>query len=300
MGLLDSARGSVMQIRDFSIMPAVTTTARALRQTIRSTNSHQCPDAAAAMAFDFVFALFPGILVVTGFLSILEISVEDFARLVADLGIVAPGPLAGIVTENMQHVLDSSESFFFIGILGVLWPASASMSTTMNALNRAYEADESRSFWSRRILSIILILTMGVIMVFLFNLIAFSEQVEHWLRVNWLLSTQMPSLAGLVRRVAGTVGALVVAAVIYRIGPNVSQRWLDVLPGSLLFFGLWSLIAAGFGYFVGHFGYYHSVHGLLAGVILLLLSAYLVAFTLLLGGELNASLIKVKTSSRAS
>ena len=289
-----------MRLRDLSMSGLAAALGHALRQTLRSTYRHQCPDAAAAMAFDFVFALFPGILVLTGFLSLLDISVEDFAQLVADLGIVAPGPLAGIVTDNVQHVVRSSESLFFIGILGVLWPASASMSTTMNALNRAHDADESRSFWSRRILSIILILTMGIVMVFLFNLIAFSQQVEHWLRVNWSLSTQMPSLAGLVRRTAGTVGALVVAALIYRIGPNVRQRWLDVLPGSFLFLGLWSLIAAGFGYFVGHFGYYNLIHGLLYGVILLLLSAYLVAFTLLLGGELNASLMKLKLSNRAS
>ena len=252
------------------------------------------------MAFDFVFALFPGILVVTTLLSVLDISVQDFAQLVSDLGIIVPGHLGGIVTDNVQHVLESSESLFFNGILGVLWPASASMSTTMNALNRAYETEESRSFWSRRILSIILILTMGIVMVFLFNLIAFSEQVEHWLRLHWLSSTQMPSLAGLARRTAGVVGALVVAAVIYRIGPNVNQRWVDVLPGSVLFLLLWTLIAAGFGYFVGqNLGYYNFLHGLLYGVILLLLSAYLVAFILLLGGELNANLVKRKLSQRA-
>lgn len=273
---------------------------RILRQTIRSAYQHECPDAAAAMAFDFVFALFPGILVVTTLLSVLDISVQDFAQLVSDLGIIVPGHLGGIVTDNVQHVLESSESLFFIGILGVLWPASASMSTTMNALNRAYETEESRSFWSRRILSIILILTMGIVMVFLFNLIAFSEQVEHWLRLHWLSSTQMPSLAGLARRTAGVVGALVVAAVIYRIGPNVNQRWVDVLPGSVLFLLLWTLIAAGFGYFVGQdLGYYNFLHGLLYGVILLLLSAYLVAFILLLGGELNANLVKRKLSQRA-
>jgi len=68
---------------------------------------------------------------------------------------------------------------------------------------------------------------------------------------------------------------------------------MDILPGSFLFLALWSLIAAAFGYFIGHdFGYYESIHGLLYGVILLLLSAYLVAFTLLLGGELNANLAK--------
>jgi len=282
---------------DVSSSPSPSRWYSVLRQTVCTAYQHQCPDAAAAMAFDFVFALFPGILVVVGFLSLLDISVEDFAQLVTDLGIVVPGPMGGIVTDNVQQLMSSSDSLFYLGILIVLLPASASMSTTMNALNRAYQVDESRSFWFRRILSIILILAMGIVMVFLFNLIAFSEQVEHWLRLNWLLSTQMPSLAGLVRRVAGVVGGLLVAVVIYRFGPNVRQRWLDVLPGSFLFLTLWSLIATAFGYFVRqNLGYYNLIHGLLYGVILLLLSAYLIAFTLLLGGELNANLVKSKNS----
>ena len=51
-----------------------------------------------------------------------------------------------------------------------------------------------------------------------------------------------------------------------------------------------TVIAGGFGYYVRSFGYYSVVYGVLWGVIVLLLSAYLVAFFLLLGGELGFAL----------
>lgn len=257
--------------------------------TARSTYAHSCQEAAASMAFDFVFAIFPGLLVLTALLGILEIQLDAFGRLFRDLGLVVPGPVASIFEANIRHV--SSRSLFFLGIAGVVWPASASMSTTMTALSRAYRARETRGFWLRRGLSLVWVISLGLSLVILFNLSAFSDQVEAWLILHW---SMWDALAGLLRRAIGILGTLAVAAAIYRVAPNVRQQWVDVLPGSLLFLCLWTLIAGGFGYFVHNFGYYNFIYGVLGGVIVLLLSAYFVAFTLLLGGELNGNLLRAR------
>jgi membrane protein len=162
----------------------------------------------------------------------------------------------------------------------------------MSALNRAYDTTEQRSFWHRRILSVVLVVSLGMSLVFLFNLIVFSEQIEAWLRSQWDFTRDVPSLVGISRSMAGIFGTVMVTACIYRIAPNLRQRWIDVLPGSVLFFVLWTFIAGGFKYYVQSFSYYNVVSGVLGGVIVLLLSAYLVAFTLLLGGELNGALFR--------
>ena len=209
---------------------------RAVRNMIEAAYRHNCTDAAAAMAFDFVFAIFPGILVLTGLLGVLSITPDAFIRMLDTLNIVIPGPLLVDVEENIQHLWESSHSLFFIGILGVIWPASASMSTTMSALNRAYEVEEERPFWKRRVLSIILVISFGLSLIFLFNLIVFSEPVESWLQVHWTFYRHFPSLAGTLGQMGGILGTIGVVASIYRLVPVVKQNWLDVLPGSLLFF----------------------------------------------------------------
>ena len=262
------------------------------RDTMSAAYRHDCTDAAAAMAFDFVFAVFPGILILTTLLGIMHISPEDFNRVFEDLGIIIPAHFLTIVEDNIKFLSSSSQSLFFIGILGVIWPASASMSTTMTALNRAYGVAEQRSFWQRRILSIVLVVGVGFSLIFLFNLIVFSEQIEGWLRSKWDFPRHFPSLVAQMRRTTGLIGAVVVAAGIYRVIPSVRQNWLGVLPGSLLFFSLWTFIASGFKYYITSFGYYNIVVGALGAVIVILLSSYLVAFTLLLGGELNAVLYR--------
>lgn len=265
-----------------------------LARTARGAYEHDCADAAAAMAYDFVFAMFPGILVLTALLAALDIPVEAFVGLLHDFGVVVPEPVFDIIKENLQHAAAATQSFVVLGVLGILWPASASMSTTMSALNRAYHTTEDRTIWLRRSMSIVLIISLGLALVVLFNLIVFSEQVDRWLARNWALSMEVPSLAGLLRHTAGVTGALVVSATIYRVAPDVRLGWLDVLPGSLLFLALWTLIAGGFGYYIHNFSYYNFIYGVLGGVIIMLLSAYLVAFTLLLGGELNGVLHRMR------
>lgn len=270
-----------------------------ITRTFRATYQHDCTDAAAAMAFDFVFAVFPGILILTAVLGLMSINPTAFNGTLESLGIVIPGPLLIIVEENIQHLWESSHSLFFIGILGVIWPASASMSTTMSALNRAYGVGELRPFWHRRVLSIVLVIGFGVSLVFFFNLVVFSEQVEGWLAANWDFYRHFPSLAGALRRGGGIVGTIGIVACIYRLVPVVRQGWVDVLPGSLLFFLMWSFITVGFRYYVQNFGYYNVVYGVLGAVIVTLLSSYLVAFILLFGGELNAVLYKMRREGGA-
>ncbi len=255
---------------------------------MRAARTHDCTEAAAAMAFDFVFAVFPAILVLSAFISTFGISPDDFARLLDDLGIVLPVAFIRIVEDNIEHLVESSQRLFLIGAIGIIWPASASMSTTMTALNRALGLVEKRSFWHRRILSLLLVMVFGLSLLALANLIVFSEQIEQWLRGHWSVLASFPSLTSILGRLAGIVGAVMAAACIYRYVPSKRQTWSAVMPGSLLFFMLWTLIVTGFRYYIRSFSYYNLVSGALGVVIVILLSAYLIAFTLLLGGELNA------------
>ena len=93
------------------------------------------------MAFDLVFAIFPFILVLTGFLVITGIPPEVFTQRLTEVGIVIPVPILNAIDENVSHLWNAYQSLFVFGIIGVVFPASASMSTTMSAMNRAYEVE---------------------------------------------------------------------------------------------------------------------------------------------------------------
>ena len=269
--------------------------ARLVATTLRSTRKHDCTDAAAAMAFDFVFAVFPALLILSAFIGAFGIAPEDFSRLLDDLGIVLPMAFIEIVEENIEHLVDSSQSLLFAGVIGVIWSASASMSTTMTALNRALGLRERRSFVQRRILSFVLVFLFGISLFGLSNLVIFSEYIDGLFREQGEYSQETPSVAMFLGKISGILGTLMTAALIYRYVPAVKQDWRAVAPGSILFFVLWTCVVAFFRYYVHSFSYYSLVSGALGVVIVILLSAYFVAFTLLLGGELNAAILRLRS-----
>jgi len=264
----------------------------AIRQTVFRAHKNGFTDSAAAMAFDFVFALFPAVLVLAAFIEAFGLSPDEFALLIDDWGIVLPNPLMQVLEENLRHLVSSSEKLLVLGVVGVLVPASASMSTTMSALNRAVGAKEKRSFWQRRIFSVLIIIFLGLFLVALFNAIVFAEQFENWIRSAIPATQLMPSLVVWMRRLGGMFGVLFAVLVIYRYVPAEQMAWKHLLPGGVFFLMVWSIIALSVRFYLLNFSYYNLVSGALGGAIAILLSAYLIACVLLLGGELNATLLR--------
>ena len=72
------------------------------------------------MAFDFAFAVFPALFVLSAFIGAFGIAPEDFSRLLDYLGIILPLVFIEIVEDNIEHLVDSSQSFVYRIIWGYL------------------------------------------------------------------------------------------------------------------------------------------------------------------------------------
>ncbi|MGY6548705.1 MAG: YihY/virulence factor BrkB family protein [Roseinatronobacter sp.] len=83
--------------------------------------------------------------------------------------------------------------------------------------------------------------------------------------------------------------------VFYRIGPNRSDHAGVVrLPGLALAMGVWITVSVGFSFYLSNFGNYNEIYGSIGAVIALLMWLYLSAYSVLLGGILNATLERVQ------
>ena len=78
--------------------------------------------------------------------------------------------------------------------------------------------------------------------------------------------------------------------VIYYACPAIEREWHWLRPGAVLFILGFAGSSAAFSYYVRRFAAYDKTYGSLGAVIILLLWMYMLAFFLLLGGELNALL----------
>jgi membrane protein len=97
-------------------------------------------------------------------------------------------------------------------------------------------------------------------------------------------------LAGLALRYCLAFAAFVlVAALMYYLGPNRKQRLSQVFPGALLATVLWLLSTLAFGWYVRNIANYNLLYGSIGGGLALLVWMYLMAVIALLGCEFNAA-----------
>jgi membrane protein len=245
---------------------------------------------AAQLAYYFFFSLFPAVLVGIAFASFFPL--EHFVdRMVATLGGVVPGDIIGIVQDQIRKISEGNNGgILTFGVAAALWSSSAALMGLIDALNRAYDIEEGRSWWKVRLLALGLTLALAAFIVIAFALVLVGPTAADYIaRVTglgpvfaWTWKVlQWPLVLALV-----ALGA----AAIYYFAPDAEQEWVWVTPGAVLAAIIWLAASLGFKYYVTQFGTYTETYGTIGGVMVLLLWFYLSGVVFLVGAELNAEI----------
>ena len=243
---------------------------------------------AAGCAFYALLALFPAI---TALVAIYGLVADPaiIEQQISTLGAVMPKEAVDLLNVQAHAVAATGPTKLSWGaalaLLLALYGATSGVKTLFEALNVAYEEDETRSFvrlnltaFAFTVVAVIGVAVMIAMIVGLPTVLDYLPlgQLGEWLvRIgSWVLLFALV-LLGL--------------AVLYRFGPSrapASWRWLT--PGSLLATTLWLAASVAFSLYVGKFAAYNQTYGTLGGVVVLLMWLYISAFVILLGAELNA------------
>jgi membrane protein len=245
---------------------------------------------AAGCGFYALLALFPAITALVAIYGIVA-DPNTIEQQVSALSAVVPPAAVELIGTQALAVAATGATRLTCGaaiaLLLALYSATSGMKTLFQALNIAYEEEETRSFVRFNLTA------------FLFTLVAIVG-----IAVMIALIVGMPLLIG--RLPFGSLGTWLVrigswlllgallllgVALLYRFGPSrAPARWRWITPGSLAAVGLWLLGSLAFSLYVGRFAAYNETYGALGSVVILLMWLYISAFSILLGAELNAEL----------
>jgi membrane protein len=261
---------------------------RVIRATITEIDEDRCLDLAAQLAFYFLLALFPGLLVLVSLLGYLPIE-HATADLLALLRHVAPTEVVDLLAVQRGEILrDGRAGLATVGMVGAFWSSSAAMLAIIEALNQTYRVAEWRPWWKRRLVAIVLTLAFGLSMtISLLLILAGPDAVKGvaslvgidgviasgWLIVRW------PAMVALV---------VIGIDVVYYFAPNRVAQWSWTTPGSLVATGLWIGSSLLFRLYVTHMGTYSVTYGAIGGVIVALLWLYMSSLAILVGAEVNS------------
>ena len=247
-------------------------------------------DRAAALAYYFLFALFPALLFLTALLGLLPLG-DLMDRLMDYVSQAMPGDAASIIEKTLQEIqAGASSGLLSIGVLGALWAGSNGMSSIMSALNVAYDVKETRAWWKVKLMAIILTLGFSVFILSALVLMVFGpkigETVAAWVGLGEMFTFVWNIVSIPIVMVLVALGI----ALVYYLAPNVEQHWRWVTPGSVVALVLWLAASLALRFYVTNFANYSATYGSIGGVILLMLWLYLSGMALLLGAEVNAEI----------
>ena len=242
---------------------------------------------AAQMAFFFLLALFPFLILLVTLLPYVS-EPSALERLMPMLRrVVSPDGMA-YVRANLQKVLsEKQEGLLSLSAMMLLWSASSGFAATMDGLNVAYKVQESRPLWKARLIAIALTLGLGALILTSVLLLVFGELLNE---MAARYSAYSVVFWAVLRWVAALGFLLLALDIIYYTTPNVRHPWRWFSPGAAIATPGWVGISLGLPYYISRFGKYEATYGALAAVVSLMLWFYLSALMLLIGGEVNAVL----------
>ncbi|HVL88731.1 MAG TPA: YihY/virulence factor BrkB family protein [Actinomycetota bacterium] len=185
-----------------------------------------------------------------------------------------------------------------IGALVGLWSASRAVRVLIESMNIAYDIDDWRPAWKRRLIAIGLsvggLIAMAVIVPLMLAGPGVGEALVRRLGLP-------PAFGSTWRILYWPVAALVVVgglATLYHIAPNWRTPWTRDLPGAFLAAAAWVAAAWGLRVYVSR-AISETTAGPLAAPMILLLWLYVSGLAVLLGAELNAEIERMRQARNA-
>jgi membrane protein len=188
------------------------------------------------------------------------------------------GAFVGVDDAAERILTSGTTSLIVFASLLVIWEVSSSVRASMGALNRIYEADDTRPWWIRFPLSFAIAAGVAVALFGSFVLAVVARHVGHG-AVHWLFAVA--------RWLVVVVLLWGATTLIVRFAPaqRRAKRW--VTAGAALIVVAWIVTSLAFGFFVSRIANFRSAEGNLAVLFVLASYLYTGATVFLIGVELD-------------
>ena len=247
---------------------------------------------AAALSYYFVMSLFPALILLSAMVAYLPLP-DLFNSALSVMERVVPADSMGIVRKVLSDVVTPNRgAFLSFGIIGILWSASGGFSAAIEALNIAYDVDETRPFWVTKPLAIGLTFLLGALLLIALAVMVVGPHFGEWLAGRVHLSQVWIWVWPYVHWTVSVAFTVLAVEALYFLAPNVKQRFLATLPGAMLAVGFWIGLSYGLGIYFRRFANLNRTYGTLAAAVALMVWLYWTGFAMLVGAELNAELAK--------
>jgi membrane protein len=249
---------------------------------------------AASIAYYSLLSLFP--------LTMLAVSIlgratadEDSRSEVLDFVFQYFPSQFDFIRTQLDSFRAHSVTFGVFGTLALIWGALGVFGAVTTAVNYAWGVEKTRSYWSHKLFTFVMMLVAGALLLAALLLVSASQVVG----ATWFAGVlrHFPGLVVLrsfAIRNATTVLFIVVVGLVFYFVPNAKVRFRDVWIGAFITGLLWKVALVGFSWYMSDMSRFTRVNGSIAAVVVFLVWVYLQAVILLYGVEFTAAYARLR------
>ena len=280
---------------------------RLLIATAKDSRDERVLGLSAEIAFFALLSLPPLLLVVaTTTAAVTDLIGADVRLQLQDALITALGGfLSADATDSFVRPavegVFSSETrggIFSVSLVVALWSASRLTKVLIESMNIAYNVEEWRSGWRRRLMAVGLtlvgLLSLGVLLPFIAAGPSLGRAIDGWAGTGAVFSTVWSIVYWPTTMILG----IMLLASLYHAAPNWWTPWRRELPGATLAVVGWVIAALALRVYI-RLGFVDSALGTLGAPVVIMLYLYVTALAVLVGAELNGEIERMWPSPRA-
>ncbi|HKF20634.1 MAG TPA: YihY/virulence factor BrkB family protein [Candidatus Angelobacter sp.] len=262
-----------------------------IQRIFRNLFNKHLPLAAAGMAYYFLMALFPALVVLTAVMVYLPVQ-NGMQAVTAFLAHLVPPPGLAVIDDLLRMIAPHRTSLLSFGLITTVWLTSVGFKGVIWGLDMVYDDQAPRPIWVSRVLAFGLTFAVGLLLLLGVFLTVVSPVLQR------LVSRVVPipeAWARIWPYVQWSLSAVLLFAAIellYILVPRIPAAQRVTVPGAVFAALAWLALAWGLGFYLKHFGEFKSdnVLGLLATPIAFMGWMYWSAGAILIGAEINSSL----------
>lgn len=247
---------------------------------------------AAGLSYYFMLSLFPLLIFLAAALA--YIPIPDLFNQTLDLmAKFVPPDAMGTVREILKGVMNPPRGgLLSFGVLATLWAATGGFSAMIEALNVAYDVDETRPYWKTRLLAFGLAFVVGGLMLLGLASTLLGPRFGEFLASHHTVGPIFALIWPYIRWGIIIVTIVFAVELLFYWAPNVKQGFLCTLPGALIGVAGWIAASYALGIYISEYAHYNKTYGTLGGAIGLMLWFYVSAAAILVGAEINSEILK--------
>ena len=255
----------------------------------------------AALSFFFAYALLPMLLFIVAVLGFFAQSQDFVSTFSARAAQVIPPSAFALLQKTVREIAAHSTGFKMVLGLGLaVWSASTGISSTMDALNHCYNVTESRPYWKRKLISLVLTVAMAALTILALAIVLYGTYIAEFTGARIGLEDATVTAWQIAQWPVALLFVAFAFALMYHWGPDLPRPWRWLTPGSLVGVALWIGASLLFRTYLHYFNRYSRTYGSLGAGIVLLLWLLLCGMAILIGGEIDAEISKAIAQRRVA